>query len=1055
MARYFEIEHFYFGNLILNGQPVGSPGIIGSSPGVSLPQVQESLKVARTAPPPPEQTSAKMPSAIGMFRGDTVEYIFLKSQRTKEGHPQLLYLILPGMALRWLGGNYSFFEKVGGEDMPSFDKQRRDLKPFIIQDPQPIDDSTQIELLYDLFSYAGDDIKNVESVLAALLNRQNIAILNAPADLAKRMRFIHGMLSMLPAPARVGITWATSVEKAEDTRAQLKFMAGADHPADHLIYDWMGGQVIGEPPKDKYSKFIASQLRLDASLVVENTNRMARTAVWRAMRKESLAQALHFASRRAAIDSAVMNNQPADRETVAEILQQDPTLSEELTLQYALHLLAFTLALDTEIEHADVLPVVAASHRPVAEAVYQQLKNAIDDSGKYLKVQQLVERWLTAVPQATSLPWHRLAYQAIFKQLDGLLQAKDTKQILTFLQQIQAMPSAMQLQNILPQIIERIQTAAYDQELARAVFALSARHMPLNGLQKLASDPAFVPYLPPRIQYALTFLHRDPRSEPPEKLFVQAVGDVEPENRMIVMSRLIEWAVSLGRMNLVDQRTLEGVMKAAQAGYAEHFDQLIQYFTNYYTSVRELQTLSPATLEMLPALYFTTGRHEAGINLLQIYQNDIFGAKRLESFTELIGRIFLNLKLPIETMQQIFAHMEQSKLRSDPRAKAYLSMLIVNDWNHAYRNPARRLAAMVNQEKDLVPTIGEENVMKLLEYHSANRDAVTALECGQIMLDIALKSGEQGRRQMVKVWELLNWEMQVASAAMTLLRMYIRRADITVAHTLPSFFGKHLGENIGKKLQATYVFRQMLGDLDLIKYAEAIEFTRDLFYDIVATYQEGKDTPPPHRLRSGLDAMSGGLVDEERDRIGANVDFLSRHIFQLATQRPQNRKSQERNEDLRLNSVAPETGLEMLVYLGGYFSNKQKAEVNYTHEEMRHLFGNRNATMLLRETEIIEGVLNRLLQAFPPNGAPKLDLEALNEEIENLWRQIKLFNQRQIKPVLAEQTQHIAYFIPLMASHTKKNPFTNKDLDTGKAQPQNELEALRWVMGYFNRIHKR
>ncbi|MBZ0306569.1 MAG: hypothetical protein K8I82_10925, partial [Anaerolineae bacterium] len=451
---------------------------------------------------------------------------------------------------------------------------------------------------------------------------------------------------------------------------------------------------------------------------------MARTAVWRAMRKESLAQALHFASRRAAIDASILNNQPADRETVAEILQQDPTLPEDLALRYARHLLAFTLVLDTNIEHADVLPTIAATNRPVAEAVYQQMRDAIEENGRDLKVLQIVERWLTNVPQATSLPWHRLGYIAIFKHLDQLLQARDAQRLNGFLQQIQALPGTMQLESVLSQIIDRIRASAvYDQELARGLLALSARHMPLAGLQNLTGDPAFSQYLPPKLQYALTFLHPQPRPNPPERLFVAAVNEVEPENRMMLMSRLIEWAVTMGRAELVDQRTMEGVMRAAQAGYAEHFDQLIQHFTRTYTDARQLQTLSPTTLEMLPALYFTTGRHEAGINLLQVYQNELFGLNRLPAFAEVAGRIFLSLKLPIETMQDIFALVEQSKLRSEPRVKIYVAMLNASEWNHAYRNPARRLANLVNLEKELVETVGVETIARLLEYHAANRDA--------------------------------------------------------------------------------------------------------------------------------------------------------------------------------------------------------------------------------------------------------------------------------------------------------------------------------------------
>ncbi|MBZ0308231.1 MAG: hypothetical protein K8I82_19355, partial [Anaerolineae bacterium] len=317
------------------------------------------------------------------------------------------------------------------------------------------------------------------------------------------------------------------------------------------------------------------------------------------------------------------------------------------------------------------------------------------------------------------------------------------------------------------------------------------------------------------------------------------------------------------------------------------------------------------------------------------------------------------------------------------------------------------------------------------------------------------KNGEQGRRQMVGVWEHLNWDAQVASAGMTLMRAYVRRADETIVYTLPAFFGRQLGAGLGQKLQATHLFRQILGeDTDLLKYTEILEITSRLLYDMGSTYHESKDLPPPHRPRANLDAMVGHLNDEERTRIGANMDFIARHIFQLGSQRALNRRTLERYEQVLLNQVAPETGLELLIYLGGYFSGKKKAEVNLSREEMTHIFGVRGAQELLRETDAMEGLLNRLLQAFPLNNPPKLELDVLNEEIDNLWKQMSLFNQRQVRPILAEDTQQIAALIPMMANKTRKHVF-DKPLETGKYQPQNEVEALRWVSGYFSRSHKR
>jgi len=199
--RTFALERFYFGNFIRNGQPVGQPTLLARSAGITPAHAQEALTVARLKPLDLGASQPDMPSALGLYRTPKFGGVVAKAQRTPAGHPQLLYLFVPDEALRWLGGNYTLFEALGYEEMRPFESPRYDLPPLMLENPLPIPDADQIEFLYDLVMYSGDNLKNVEGLVAALVNSQPLLISNAPPNLHQRLSFLYGLLGMLPVPA--------------------------------------------------------------------------------------------------------------------------------------------------------------------------------------------------------------------------------------------------------------------------------------------------------------------------------------------------------------------------------------------------------------------------------------------------------------------------------------------------------------------------------------------------------------------------------------------------------------------------------------------------------------------------------------------------------------------------------------------------------------------------------------------------------------------------------------------------------------------------------------
>jgi hypothetical protein len=1052
--RIFQIERFYFGNLIQDGQPVGKPMVVAHSPGITAPIAQHCLRLMRVRPPDLNLTRPDMPSTLAMLRGGELGYVMVKSQRTAEGYPQLMYIIIPDMAMRWLGGNYRLFESLGYQDMRTFEQPRRDLPTLSLEDPTPLPDDEQINLLYDLFYYCNDQVKTVEGLLAALIHNHPIAILNAPLSLQKRLGFIQGLLSLLPAPARVAMTWASHADSTATMPTQINFVSTPDQPKNACLYDLEQGQLLSAPVSDKYSKFIASQLRLDASLVVETTQNIARTAVWRAMRKDSLPQALLFASRRAAIDSAVSTNQPADREMVASILRQDPTLEGRLRIQYAKHLLAFTLALGDEFHHADVLPVVAAADRPVAEAVFLQLREAAKSPKNSLNIIGLVERWLVNVPQASVIPWQQLAYEASITYLDSILSEGKSSKAVDFLQRIQGANRALRMENVVPQLLDiSWGAAAYDRDLALAVFLLSAEYLSIETFLGVVGDAHLVGQLPGRLRQALYYLQRERRPNPPPNVLVSVVSELEAQHRMLVLGRLAELAVYLKREELIDTRILEGLLRASQSGYAWRFAGLLQHLANRYSQPDKLRELDQASLELLPHLYFSMQRYETGLQLLEHYQNTLFGPTRLAEFTDMLGNIFQGSTLPIDALEKVFALIEHSKLRPEPRTRAYATVLQAVNWGQAYRNLARRLSVMLFNDEKLVDVIGIEPVLQLLTFFTQAKDASSVQEASDILLAHALQQNVRGLELVMKTYQLLGDSPELPKAGLNLLRRYVRLADPEFADKLPSYFEKRLGAEVGSALRATFAMRRLLGGRSLLQFTDSLDYATAFLVDAGTAYHESKEPPHRTRIKDGLDSMSGGLTDAERDRIGQNLTHIAQHIFAIGTRQERGQAAGDFERALLRNDAMPRTALDFLIFLGGIFGQRKRVEVDLARQSRTHVLGNRSAVMLRDETTVISAFLGDLLAAFPQDQHPDFDLDSLNEEIDHLWQQLSLYQQRQVQDSLAVQTQYLAQVITALTRHSKGAAFSNRKLVTGQVAPSNAIEALLWISGYFNRTH--
>lgn len=1036
--------------------------MIARTPRVTSAQAAECLHMARLAPPLPTASTADMPGALGLFRGKSVDYILTKAQYNQAGYPQLLHILMPAAPLRDLAGYLLALRPLALMDMPVFRTIKDNLLPFELQVPPPPDDGEQAEFLQDLVLFCQDQFGAIEQVLSGLIQGQPVAIINSPPSLDQRLRFMQGILALLPAPARAGITFTTHADDPAGLPVQVKFAGSVPHlPLEHVIYDWEQGQVLSGVAPHSYSRYIVAQLRLDPSLVVEQTGQLARTAVWRSRHKEDLGNALAWVSRRAAIDQTVLRGQPADRAMVAAVLREDPTLSPDLRLAYVRHLLALSLALDTT-EMTDVIPQIAASNPEVAGTVAEQLRAAVG-GGQAAIVFALLERWLLRMPESSAPQWRNVLYLAARQHLRELVENNALDEAAAFINRIRTAHPSLRLTSAIPMLLPVVQDAAREHSrMAHVLFVLSIEALPLGQFQQLLSDPAFIRQLPEGTRQAVRYLQPDPVSPAPPHVLTEGATSLDGQLRLLLIARLIEWALFMRRPQLVDTQALEALLDLTQTRYGPQFETLIQHVIDDFEDQALIRVLEPPGPRILIQLMLVTRRFGRAIQALEYYQNVVFRVENLDEFIRLVGEVFRLTPLHPDELNDALASLEGSQIRPEPRAMIYCGALINRKWTDDQHYAARRLTSMIFSDSALIENLGVDNVVALLRFHELRRNTLDSLRVGAALVDYVLTHEWQSLDILIRLWRHVSWVGgEAEGAALELLRRYLRGIPEDAVGTQLNRLRQSLGADVGDMLSATVLVRRIMGDMNFFEFYEALHIATELLVDLSIPYHTDKELPPRHRLRRDLDTMTGGLTEGERRRVAQNAYHIARQIVELAGLQSARRRDTDlaRNQRLISEVVPPKNGVEFLRFLGGHLGGHVVQPLTLEREEMAHIFGSRSAAMFLRETTALTNLLEGLQQAFSSDRLVVVSPRALSAELQSLWDSLSLYQQRQIQTSFAHDCQQLASMIELLAADGNDRVLGSSgigaQLELGERQPKNSLEALRWIHGYFARRHQR
>ena len=272
----YQLEHFYYGQFARDGAPHGEPRLLARSNGVAQ-ETAEALAEQVTLPPLADAPDA----AWAVVRNKTVPFLLIQAQSGEAGQLMLHYVLLQSDVLRSLGGNIEVLKSLIEPQMPTYDRLGDNLPPLDLPQVGPPAPDAQIDDILDLMTYTHNRTQVIESLLAAVVQGVQIVVQGAPPEQEARTGLVKGLLALLPPPARFGVTFTTHSETDTALDAQIRFYSDDQPPEDTLVYDWDKAQVSGNTVDDDYSHFVISQLRLDAELVIQETQALTSVAAWR------------------------------------------------------------------------------------------------------------------------------------------------------------------------------------------------------------------------------------------------------------------------------------------------------------------------------------------------------------------------------------------------------------------------------------------------------------------------------------------------------------------------------------------------------------------------------------------------------------------------------------------------------------------------------------------------------------------------------------------------------------------------------------------------------
>lgn len=1051
-ASGFALEHFYYGQLSMGGRFAGDVRLLAASKGVSADVAADIAREALLPAP-----AASTVGALALVRTKAAPFVFVQSVILGGNLPFRHYVLVTPEALRALSGNLRGVLALAQSTFPTYEMTGQVLSPVMMQATATPTDEQQEQSMLNLMTITRDRLDAIESMLAAIIQGVPIDVKNAPPELPKRVTLIEGLLSLLPPPARYGVTFATHTDGTTRLDAQVRFLSEEGVVgADALGYVWGDPKTTGRKLEDGYARFIKSQLRLDTGLVIERTRALTPVAGWRLKRGDSMSDALDYGSYRLRMDESLLNSQPVGAPEAARVLAEDPTLSEKMRSAYIRHLLAFALAMD-EDENTDLLTVVAKGQPELERVIIEEMRKALV-AGKGDVVYRRVARWLSRQGSFKGMYWIDLLQRSAVVYAENLVRQDKSDELTALLAEVRSAPNAGDFTPVLPQLLEiSLPLAAKHRPLAETLFALSATSLPADQLQRVAMMRGLTDQLPASFGQVVRYMTaRGLGDTPPAGLVAQAVSDFSPQWQPLVAIRLTELVALNGAYDLLDAAAMDTVTRAAMTPWGVNFDGTLRWIARMLSGDDALHTLEPRARLSVLQLLLARRAFPDFVGELMRHQRTFYPGDKQMQFAGAVHTLFRETMLPIEDMGEALSALVDRNMKPLPLVMAYFGALTQHHWSPDMASRAAELTTLIFNNRLVAEALPPEQLSELLMFHVERRDQGQALRVASLLPATAARKGDAGLATMITLVKSLSWSSEVSAAGLEALRRYVRRSPAAGAPARLNRIGRELGENIRAALEASLLMSALMGGEQMGDYAYTLHTVAQFMFETAGAYRDKNNLPSINSLLGDLDSLSVSVNNEERRELANEMLHLMHNIHALAeNHRAVNPKESAERVDALLTGTANATSVvDIFRVMGGYFARGKRLAMNNEKLILVHPLGDRASHNMLREIQQINRLLANALSAVPPGTKFSMSAQVLQGDIESLWSDLSLNERRTLVRDLAIDLQRIPELALMMTEKLDQRVLQDdsnlsKKLNSTRQKPESTFEFYRFCHGFF------
>lgn len=1048
-AAKFLLEHFYYGQVLRDGKPEGDAQLLAASSGVS--RELAATAVERVLLPPHSQMQ---PGAWALVRGRDrqIPFVLVQSQHGSAGQLIAHYILPQPDALRAVGGNLQSLAAVVVQPPPDFGTTGAVLDLLELPQFAPKSVEAQVDDLLNLMTITENRIPTLELLLAAIVQGVQLVVQGAPPDLKERLMFIEGILALLPASARFGVTFTTHSLPTTDIDTQIRFYSDDPTPLGTLVYHWPEARLTGEELADDYSRFVISQLRLDAELVIQRTTALTHIAGWRLNQGDKLADALGYAGMRSKVDEALRNRQPVSKDEVGRILAADPTLTPELRLLYADHLMKFSLAM-RDMTHAEPVALLLRANPEMQAPVLRQLVDALEGGEARLVLETLIG-WMSNPLGPEGDEWVRLTHRALLIRLDETVKAHDIDGTNAVLLDLQEFGAALAVGRVLPQITTQI-LPLNETSVAENVFLVAIKTLDSEQFRALMSARAFRDQLPLLVRRAYGWAVHDEIGTAPDGILMEVAQHFGERWEALILLRFAEIAERSGRLDLVDAAALRGLAALAMspegAAYVKPLIQIVDQFKD--ETITQLAAPGPYFLLQIQLVlrdYEALARNMIRQSAL-LYPGD-----RQDEYLRVVAQLFAETRLDPASAVLALEGIKRGGVRSVPYVVAAISVVRGHAPTKELDEVAEATAHLLFGERALLEVVPPAHILGLLNYHIRQQDTVGIIRVAALVPLSAAHQGKNGLKMMSQMYKMLDIDARTRTAALQMLRTYVREAPSEEARRAVTTFGKELGQPVGEALETTYALRGLMGGADLLTFADRVHQAAGFLQDTTAAYVNQRDVPTTGAINNALEELTAKIPLADRHDVAAAMLTITKAIVALGRQYRANRPRDENKfvNHLLTGEANPRSSVDVFRAMGGYFARGRRFEVALGGAGSVRIFGTRTSSEFRTAALATAALLEDLLRTLPAVGVPELKTAQIRADVESQWSEIDTGQQRAVVRDLATDLQRLVDLIAVLetsgdAAVADDNSGVSRQLNSGRRRPKSTLELYRYLAAYF------